>query len=119
MNKLFTKIAALALGMTMATGVGVAVASSSKEASPADAADYTGTFVGTTDITTLSAGDIIVIANNNNKAMSNGNGTSAAPSATSVTVSSNTITNPDSSLIWTFGLRCGRICVNLLNPLIG
>ena len=30
MNKLFTKIAALALGMTMATGVGVAVATSSK-----------------------------------------------------------------------------------------
>ena len=108
MNKLFTKIAALALGMTMATGVGVAVASSSKEASPADAADYTGTFVGTTDITTLSAGDIIVIANNNNKAMSNGNGTSAAPSATSVTVSSNTITNPDSSLIWTFGISSGN-----------
>ena len=37
MNKLFTKIAALALGMTMATGVGVAVASNSKEATPVHA----------------------------------------------------------------------------------
>ena len=38
MNKLFTKIAALALGMTMATGVGVAVASSGSKANPAEAA---------------------------------------------------------------------------------
>lgn len=38
MNKLFTKIAALALGATMALGVGVAVASTGKEPSRADAA---------------------------------------------------------------------------------
>ena len=108
MNKLFTKIVGAALGLTMAIGVGVAIGSNSKEASPVHAAAYTGTFVGTTDITTLSAGDIIVIANNNNRAMSNGNGTSSAPSATSVEVSSNTITNPDSSLIWTFGISSGN-----------
>ena len=41
MNKLFTKIAALALGATMAVGVGVAVASTGKEADKADAADTT------------------------------------------------------------------------------
>ena len=41
MNKLFTKIAALALGMTMATGVGVAVATSSK-AHSVDAAETEG-----------------------------------------------------------------------------
>lgn len=47
MNKLFTKIAALALGATMAVGVGVAVASSGKEASPVHAADPTATFAAT------------------------------------------------------------------------
>ena len=40
MNKLFTKIAALALGATMAVGVGVAVASSGKEATPVKAVSY-------------------------------------------------------------------------------
>ena len=38
MNKLFTKIAALVLGMTMAVGVGVAVASSGKAAEKVSAA---------------------------------------------------------------------------------
>ena len=38
MNKLFTKIAALALGMTMATGVGVAVSANNGEAVPVHAA---------------------------------------------------------------------------------
>ena len=41
MNKLFTKIAALTLGVTMAVGVGVAVASGSKEATPVHAASDT------------------------------------------------------------------------------
>ncbi len=40
MNKLFTKIAALALGATMAVGVGVALASSEKEATPVKAVSY-------------------------------------------------------------------------------
>ena len=39
MNKLFTKVVGIALGLTMAVGVGVAVASS-KEALPAYATDY-------------------------------------------------------------------------------
>ena len=38
MNKLFTKIAGLSIGLAMAIGVGVAVGSNSKEASPAQAA---------------------------------------------------------------------------------
>ena len=46
MNKLFTKIAALALGMTMATGVGVAVASGTKETSPVHAAADTYVTMG-------------------------------------------------------------------------
>lgn len=39
MNKLFTKIAAIALGATMATGVGVAVASNAKEPTKVEAAE--------------------------------------------------------------------------------
>lgn len=42
MNKLFTKIVGLTLGLTMAVGVGVAVSSNSREASPVHA-DTTGT----------------------------------------------------------------------------
>ena len=70
MNKLFTKIAALALGATMAVGVGVAFASNSKVAEPVNAADqlaYTLTFgtgtnsstavtTSTTAATTMSGG---------------------------------------------------------------
>ncbi|MCQ2802738.1 MAG: InlB B-repeat-containing protein [Bacilli bacterium] len=44
MNKLFTKIAGLSLGLVMAIGVGVAVASNSKEATPVHAADTELTF---------------------------------------------------------------------------
>lgn len=47
MNKLFTKIAALALGMTMATGVGVAVATSSNAAKSAEAAPSTQKWTAT------------------------------------------------------------------------
>jgi hypothetical protein len=41
MNKLFSKIAGLSIGLAMAIGVGVAVASSSKEATPVHAASAT------------------------------------------------------------------------------
>lgn len=41
MNKLFTKIVGVALGLTMAIGVSVAVASNSKEASPVEATSAT------------------------------------------------------------------------------
>lgn len=63
MNKLFTKIAALALGATMATGVGVAVASNSEYVKPADAA-----VIGTNlvQVTSLTSGNQYVIVGNNN-----------------------------------------------------
>ena len=51
MNKLFTKIAALALGATMAVGVGVAVASGGKEAAPAEAASPVEITLSTTGCT--------------------------------------------------------------------
>ena len=62
MNKLFTKIAALALGATMAVGVGVAVASSSKEAVPVEASS-TGTYALVTSTTGIAAGDTVIIVN--------------------------------------------------------
>jgi uncharacterized repeat protein (TIGR02543 family) len=53
MNKLFTKIAALALGATMAVGVGVAVASSGKEAGQvfADTSNFVSSAHSSEDIT--------------------------------------------------------------------
>ena len=51
MNKLFTKIAALALGATMAVGVGVAIASSGKEATPVSAASPVEITLSTTGCT--------------------------------------------------------------------
>lgn len=47
MNKLFTKIAGVALGLTMAIGVGVAVGSNSKEATSVHATDSTANFAAT------------------------------------------------------------------------
>ncbi len=60
MNKLFTKIAALALGAAMVVGVGVAVASNSKEASPVHA-DTVGNWTQVTATSQIAAGDKIVI----------------------------------------------------------
>ena len=64
MNKLFTKIAAVVLGMTMATGVGVAVASNGKEASPVSAGVSYNLLTSLND---LSAGDTIIIGATNSK----------------------------------------------------
>jgi len=69
MNKLFTKIAALALGATMAVGVGVAVASSGKEAATVYATtgydtvytlDCTSSSVQTTNSTYGNTGTVTV-----------------------------------------------------------
>lgn len=56
MNKLFTKIATLALGATMAVGVGVAVASNAKEPTKVEAAS--STYV---KVSSLSAGKEVLI----------------------------------------------------------
>ena len=92
MNKLFTKIAALALGMTMATGVGVAVASSSKEASPAFAAG--GTFSKITSAGDLTSGNkYLIVSETDNLAFDGSLSTIDAVSNTkSVTISSGSIT---------------------------
>lgn len=103
MNKIFTKIATACAGLAMAIGVGVAIGNNANVVSTKVSA-YTGSFVKT-NITDLVAGDLIVIANNNSKAMSNDKGTGAAPSAVAVTITSNTITDPADKLIWTFGKK--------------
>ena len=55
MNKLFTKIAGLALGAVMAVGVGVAVSAGKKDASPVQA--DVGTAVRTCDFTAATTGN--------------------------------------------------------------
>ncbi len=65
MNKLFTKIAALALGATMAVGVGVAVAKST-DTNPVHAAG-SGDWVEVTSLSGLNTTDTYVIANTDNK----------------------------------------------------
>ena len=55
MNKLFTKIAALSVGLAMAIGVGVAVASNSKEATPVHA--VTTRYTLDTSSTTIASGN--------------------------------------------------------------
>ena len=56
MNKLFTKIATLSVGLFMAIGVGVTVGASKKDAVPVYAA------TSYTPVTSLSAGDTVVFA---------------------------------------------------------
>ena len=101
MNKFLTKIIGASLAIAMMIGVGVGV-NANKVATEANAATVAGTFQKT-NIENLTAGDVILIVNSANKAMSNNNGTSSAPSATEVTITNNTISNPLDTLVWTFG----------------
>lgn len=95
MNKLFTKVAALTLGLAMAAGVGVALGSAN--VSEAKATDYESTAFAS-----LATGDVGVIVGNNgsNYALSNNNGASSAPTATAVTVTDGKITDPAATLLW-------------------
>ncbi len=69
MNKLFTKIAGLSLGLAMAIGVGVAVGS--KEAKVANAA-VPSNWVQCADVSDFAAGDSIIIATNDSSKYFNG-----------------------------------------------
>ena len=82
MNKLFTKIASLSVGLALAVGVGVAVGSKSESKSVK--ADTTDEYVEAT----LAAGKEVVIVGKNTDyyAMGSAGGTSTAPAAISVTV---------------------------------
>ena len=107
MNKLFTKIAALALGMTMATGVGVAVASSGKEASPVRAAASWTRITAVNDLvsgtyimgyeSTAGSGTIIPLRSDGANATTSANGYfytgTTAGSGTSGTININTISD--------------------------
>ena len=97
MNKLFSKVAALSVGLAMAIGVGIAIGSKSvREAR----ADYTYT---ETAFASLATNDVVVIVGNNgsNYAMSNDQGNSKAPSAVSVTVSGTGLTGTvPSNVLW-------------------
>ena len=93
MNKLFTKIVGVALGLTMAVGVGVsaAVGSSSKEV-PVHAAG--GTFTKITSTNDLTSGaKYLIVSESDELAFDGSLGTIDAVSNTkSVTMSSNSIT---------------------------
>ena len=82
MNKLFTKVAALSVGLAMAIGAGVALGSkgSAKAVKAATSDEYVET--------TLAAGKEVVIVgqNTNYYAMGSAGGTTTAPAAISVTV---------------------------------
>ena len=103
MNKLFTKIATLSVGLAMAIGVGVAVGSNSKD-SPVSAANSTYNKVSLDDI---ADGDKVLIVSYYNSStwyyLPSTTSTSSAPVATSVTVSNNTITADLDSLMFTMG----------------
>ena len=100
-NNFIAKIIGASLAFAMMIGGAVGI-NAAKEATEVKAATYSGTFERAT-ITDLTAGDVVLIVNSNNKAMSNNNGASSAPSAVDVSVSNNKITNPADTLIWTFG----------------
>ena len=97
MNKLFSKVATLSVGLAMAIGVGVAVGS--KDARVARAEEtYTDTAFAS-----LVTDDVVVIVGNNgsNYALSNNNGTSSAPSAVAVTVSGTSLSGTiPSNVLW-------------------
>lgn len=90
MNKLITKIAGAVLGLSMAVGVGVGYAvGSSKEALPVYAATSTYNRVAS-----LTAGDEVLIVAYKETSyyyLSTSNGSSSAPSASTLTVSGSSI----------------------------
>ena len=61
MNKLFTKIAGLALGLSMAIGVGVAATSFNKEALRVDAATATMAYTGSTTTNMTATGNAATV----------------------------------------------------------
>jgi hypothetical protein len=69
MNKLFTKIAGLSIGLAMAIGVGVAVGSNKQDAKPVSAATADVTFTAGTDkgtTTSVSKGGITISSGSGN-----------------------------------------------------
>lgn len=99
MRKIITKVAGLILGVSMAFGV--AVIGLSPKAKSVGASDTWNL----TDFSSLATDDVVVIVDKTtSKAMSNNNGTSGAPSATDVTLSSDKSqisSGPASTLQWT------------------
>ncbi len=99
MNKLFSKIAALSVGLAMAVGVGVAVSSSdnSKEPAPVEAATI-GTHL--TQVTELVSGNKYVIVGNNNGYALPTNPTLSSGKVAGTTIAS--VPNDGSGFLWTF-----------------
>lgn len=106
MNKLFAKIAALALGATMVVGVGVAVASSGKAVEPVHAAG--GTFTKITSINDLTSGKKFLIVSDEDKLAFDGSLSTidAISNTKSVTISGNSITT-DSDFYFTITSKTG------------
>ena len=97
MNKLFSKVATLSVGLAMAIGVGVAVGSKAVKEVRAEET-YTDTAFAS-----LVTDDVVVIVGNNGNdyALSNDKGTSSAPSAVAVTVSGTSLSGTiPSNVLW-------------------
>lgn len=101
MNKLFTKIASLCVGLMMTIGVGVSIAETGRDINPAYAAG--NSYVETTlDNAVTNKQSIIIVSHKGSSAyaMSNSNGTGSAPAAVAVDISSGSLTTTQSNVLW-------------------
>ena len=103
MNKLFTKVVKLVLGLSLAAGVGVAVETQRKTAEKADATTINGEFVAHTSA--ITEGDYVfyssytVSGTGYTQTMSN-TVSSNKIASTSLSLSNNKVVNPDDSVVW-------------------
>ena len=110
MNKLFTKIATLVLGMTMAVGVGVAVGTSNKNFSQVNAATA-GTYKKVTSTSGVAAGDEVIILNHSgNRALATLSTTSTVYGYyTAIVTSNNSVTLDGTEKVASFTVQTGSV----------
>ena len=109
MNKLFTKLAKIFLGLSMAAGVGVAVGAGRKDASPAHAATDASTYELVNSTSSLEAGKSYIITNGTSgtvKAIATTTNANNRKTA-EVTVSNSKITRGSSIMSFTLGGSSG------------
>lgn len=110
MNKLFTKIAGLSLGLAMAIGVGIAVGSNSKETKPVHAAS--GTFTKITSAPSDWSGEYVIVYESGSTAYC-WTGVDAASCYATATISSGSITGPTNACTVTIETMTGGYSVKV------
>ena len=115
--KLFNKVAAIAVGVTLAAGVGAGIVLGNRSLQKAEA----DTIYSETPFSGLETGDIGVIAGvsgGNYYGLSNDKGTTNPPQAVSLTVANGKLSNaPAAELLWEVTVSNGSYQFTVINSI--